>query len=158
MGGVYQRSGGPPRAHPCYRRLLWWLEPLSTIQNTPAGRGVYAIIGRMAKPPSESTKTSLRQRLTEHARTRWSDLAAVTVRYRSTFAYIDGHLPLCRPRCGGYVNLWGSAIYLAGKNGYQDSFLPSGHTASTAEDTLDCACDLYLNDPTAPLPNRPPTN
>lgn len=58
----------------------------------------------MAKPPPESTKTSLRQCLTQHASTRWPALAAVNVRYRGVFAYIDGHLadgttlPLCRLR------------------------------------------------------------
>jgi prepilin-type processing-associated H-X9-DG protein len=109
----------------------------------------------MAKPPPESTKTSLRQRLSEHARTRWPDLTQVTVRYRANFAYVDGHLPdgtvlpLCRLRYGGYANMWGFAIYLASKDGYQDSFLPNGDLAGTAEDALDCACGLYLNDPTA---------
>jgi hypothetical protein len=118
----------------------------------------------MAKPPPESTKTSLRQRLTEHARTRWPNLAQVTVRYRSNFAYIDGHLPdgtvlpLCRLRYGGYANQWGFAVYLASKDGYQDSFLPNGYPVGTAEDALDCACGLYLGDPTAWLPDQPPTN
>jgi prepilin-type processing-associated H-X9-DG protein len=117
----------------------------------------------MAKPPPESTKTSLRQRLSDHARTRWPDLAQVSVRYRGNFAYVDGHLPdgtvlpLCRLRYGGYANQWGFAIYLASKDSYQDSFLPNGHTAGTAEDALDCACGLYLNDPAAWLP-EPPTN
>ena len=35
----------------------------------------------MPKPPPESTKISLRQRLTQHAQTRWPALAAVSVRY-----------------------------------------------------------------------------
>lgn len=29
---------------------------------------------------------------------------------------------------------------LASKNGHEDSFLPSGHTAGSAEEALDCAC------------------
>jgi hypothetical protein len=55
---------------------------------------------------------------------------SVKVCYRGVFAYIDGHLPdgtvlpLCRLRYGGHPNSLGFAIYLAGKNGYQDSILP----------------------------------
>ena len=40
-------------------------------------------------------------------------------------------------------------MYLASKNGYQDSVLPTGHTAGAPEDALDTACGLYLGDPTA---------
>lgn len=111
----------------------------------------------MATPP-QSTKTSLAQRLRAHARDRWPALAQVNVRYRGTFAYVDGHLPdgtvlpLCRLRYGGSAHQWGFAIYLASKNGYQDSTLPSGMPVGTAAEALDCACGLYLNDPTAWLP------
>jgi hypothetical protein len=59
---------------------------------------------------------------------------------------------LCRLRYGGYANRWGFAIYLASKEGYEDSFLPNGSPVDTAEEALDCACDLYLNDPTARRP------
>jgi hypothetical protein len=108
----------------------------------------------MATPP-ESTKTSLGQRLRAHARERWPALVGVNVRHRGTFAYIDGQLadettlPLCRLRYGGYANQWGFAIYLASKDGYQDSILPNGQPVGTAEEALDCACGLYLADPTA---------
>ena len=77
------------------------------------------------------------------------------MRHRSGFAYITGELPdgrslpLCRLRYGGYANQWGFAIYLASKDGYEDSVLPSGYHVGTAEEALDCACGLYLNDPTA---------
>jgi hypothetical protein len=114
------------------------------------------------KPPPESTKTNLQQRLASHAGQRWPALAAVNVRYRGTFAYIDGQLPdgttmqLCRLRYNGSAHIWGFAIYLASRDGYQDSVLPSGYPAGTAEEALDCACGLYLNDPTAWL--QPPTN
>jgi hypothetical protein len=114
------------------------------------------------KPPPESTKTSLRQRLTRHAQTRWPALAAVSVRYRGVFAYIDGQfpdgtvLPLCRLRYSGSANIWGFAIYLASRDGYEDNILPTGLHAGSPEDALDCACGLYLNDPTAWL--QPPTN
>jgi len=105
--------------------------------------------------PPESTKISLGQRLRERARERWPALATVKVRHRGGFAYVTGELadgtalPLCRLRYGGYANRWGFAVYLASKDGYQDSILPSGYPVGTAEEALDCACGLYLNDPTA---------
>jgi hypothetical protein len=40
------------------------------------------------KPPPDSTKTSLRQRLTAHARTRWPALTSVNVRYHGAFAEV----------------------------------------------------------------------
>lgn len=116
---------------------------------------------RMATPP-ESTKISLRQRLQARARERWPELQEVTVRHRGAFAYIDGQLPdgrvqkLCRLRYGGSASTWGFAIYLASSDGYQDSILPSGSPVGTPQEALDCACGLYLNDPTAW--RQPPTN
>jgi hypothetical protein len=108
-------------------------------------------MGPMVTPP-ESTKTSLGQRLRAHARERWPALARVNVRHHGAFAYIDGQLadetvlPLCRLRYGGYANQWGFAIYLASKDGYQNSILPNGQPVGTAEEALDCACGLYLDD------------
>jgi hypothetical protein len=108
----------------------------------------------MAVPPA-STKTSLGQKLTAHARYRWPALARVEVRFRSNFAYVEGHLPdgeiqpLCRLRYGGSASRWGFAIYRASHGDYQDSVLPNGYTAGSPEEALDCACGLYLNDPTA---------
>ncbi|HKS98191.1 MAG TPA: hypothetical protein VJT31_01570 [Rugosimonospora sp.] len=119
-------------------------------------------IEHVPKPPPESTKTSLRQRLTAHARNRWPDLATVNVRYRGVFAYIDGQLtdgtvlPLCRLRYNGSASIWGFAIYLASRDGYEDNVLPSGLPAGSPEEALDCACGLYLNDPTAWI--QSPTN
>ena len=107
------------------------------------------------KAPPESTKSSLTQRLNTHARTRWPELAAVAVRFRANFAYVDGRHPdgtvlkLCRLRYGGSAHTWGFALYRASHDDYQDNFLPNGMTAGTAEEALDCACGLYLNDPTA---------
>ena len=108
----------------------------------------------MATPPA-STKTSLGQRLSTRARSRWPALEQVHVRFRGQFAYISGQLPhgevlpLCRLRYGGSASTWGFAIYLASRDGYEDSILPSGRTAGSPEEALDCACGLYLNDPTA---------
>ena len=108
----------------------------------------------MAAPPA-STKTSLQQRLSARARERWPDLASVDVRFRGAFAYVTGtttdgeDLPLMRLRYGGSASMWGFAVYLASKDGYQDSVLPTGAFAGTPEDALDTACGLYLGDPTA---------
>lgn len=108
----------------------------------------------MAAPPA-STKTSLQQRLTAHAHQRWPQLAGIEVRFHGVFAYVsarlpDGdRLPLMRLRYGGSAARWGFAIYLASKDGYEDSILPTGFTAGAPEDALDTACGLYLNDPTA---------
>lgn len=105
--------------------------------------------------PPRSTKTSLGQRLAARARTRWPALHEVGVRFRGPFAYIDGKLaagevlPLCRLRYIGYAGEWGFAIYRASDNDYKDNVLPSGHFTGTPEEALDCACGLYLNDPTA---------
>jgi hypothetical protein len=98
----------------------------------------------------ESTKVSLQQRLTLHAQTRWPGLAKIDVRYRAGFAYVDAALPdgetipPLRLRYQRSAHLWGFAIYLASRDGYQDSVLPNGLPIGTAEDALDCAGDLYL--------------
>jgi hypothetical protein len=119
----------------------------------------------MASPPA-STKTSLGQKLRARARERWPQLTTVTVRFRGKFAYVTGQLPdgqdlpLCRLRYAGYASLWGFAIYRASHDDYQDSILPSGQFAGTPEEALDCACGLYLADPSAWLPPETdtPTN
>ena len=112
--------------------------------------------------PPESTKTSLRQRLRARANQRWPQLADLTIRHHGGFAYVNGQLadgttlPLFRLRYGGSANSWGFAIYLASRNGYEDTVLPSGYPVGTPEEALDCTCGLYLNDPTAWA--QPPTN
>lgn len=108
----------------------------------------------MAAPPA-STKTSLQQRLSAGAHERWPQLADVDVRFRGPFAYVtaalpDGDtMPLMRLRYGGSAARWGFAIYLASKDGYEDSVLPTGDLAGAPEDPLGTACGLYLGDPTA---------
>jgi len=111
----------------------------------------------MASPPA-STKTSLGQKLRERARQRWPQLDGIGVRFRGQFAYVTGQLPdgtelpLCRLRYVGYASTWGFAIYRASHDDYQHNFLPSGQPSGTPEEALDCACGLYLGDPTAWLP------
>ena len=112
--------------------------------------------------PPESTKNSLRYRLIMRTRDRWPQLTDLTIRYRGQYAYINGELsdgttmPLFRLRYGGSANSWGFAIHLASRNTYQDAILPNGHPVGTPEEALDCACGLYLNNPTAW--SKPPTN
>ena len=102
-----------------------------------------------------STQTSLRQRLTSHARDRWPQINQIHTRYRAGFAYIDAALAdgetvrLCRLRYGGSAAQWGFAIYRASHDDYEDSYLPSGYPVGTAEEALDTACGVYLGDPTA---------
>ena len=117
-----------------------------------------------SKTIPESTKTSLGQRLRARQRERWPALATVQARFRGRFAYVDGELqdgevlPLCRLRYAGSASLWGFAIYLASTDGYQDSVLPSGLPVGTPEEALDCACGLYLAEPSAWQEHLPPAN
>ena len=118
----------------------------------------------MAATIPESTKTSLHQRLTARARERWPELAGVQVHFRGRFAYVDGDLDsgqalqLCRLRYAGSATVWGFAIYLASKDAYEDSVLPSGRPSGTPQEALDCACGLYLNDPNAWQEHLPPAS
>jgi hypothetical protein len=112
------------------------------------------------KAPPDSTKHSLTVRLNNHARTHWPALAAVELRFRTNFAYVDGRdtngtvIKLCRLRYGGSAHHWGFAIYRASHDDYEDSYLPTGTPVGTAEQALDCACMLYLTNP-HPAPNTP---
>jgi hypothetical protein len=75
--------------------------------------------------------------------------------FRGQFAYVAAELPdeqvlpFMRRRYGGSASQWGFAVYLASKNGYEDSVLANGFTAGAPEDALDTACGLYFADPTA---------
>jgi hypothetical protein len=118
----------------------------------------------MPRTIPESTKASLGQRLRARQRERWPGLAGVQVRVRGRFAYVDGQLEggellqLCRLRYAGSAGLWGFAIYLASKDGYQDSVLPSGLPVGAPEEALDCACGLYLANPSTWQEHLPPAS
>ena len=111
----------------------------------------------MASPPA-STKTSLGYKLRARARERWPQLSAIDVRFHGKYAYVTGklpggqELPLCRLRYADSASTWGFAIYRASHDDYETSLLPSGYPAGTPEEALDCACGLYLADPSAWLP------
>jgi hypothetical protein len=106
-------------------------------------------------PIPDNTRRLLQRRLRLRAEERWPDLSDVTVRFRGSYAYVDGvtaegdKLPLCRLRHLGSASEWGFAVYLATKDGYEVSVLPRGTFTGAPEEALDCACGLYLNDPTA---------
>ncbi|MGH3381191.1 MAG: hypothetical protein ACRDP6_41305 [Actinoallomurus sp.] len=103
-------------------------------------------------PPAipTSTKTSLAQRLRQHARQNWPQLSDLHIRYHGRFAYIEGELaagqrlPLIRLRYGGSASIWGFGLYLASSGKYENQILPTGMTAGTPQEALDCACNLYL--------------
>ena len=85
----------------------------------------------------------------------WPELVELSIRYHGSFAYLTGtttddeSMPLCRLRYVGSHDAWGFAIYLASRDGYEESILPRGSFTGPPEDALDCACGLYLNDITA---------
>jgi hypothetical protein len=108
----------------------------------------------MATVPT-STKISLEQKVAARATERRPQLAGTVVRHRARFAYLDAVLPdgtiqpLCRLRYTGSAHQWGFAIYRASHDGYQDSVLPRGYPVGNLQEALDCACGLYLGDPTS---------
>ena len=112
----------------------------------------------------DSTRSSLTLRLIKRQRERWPQLKNVAVRFRNNFAYVDGvlpdgeQIPLCRLRYGGYASEWGFAIYLGSSDKYEDSFLPSGSPIGEPGEALDCACGLYLGDPSAWVTPGPRTS
>ena len=104
-------------------------------------------------PIPDSARRALARRLDLRRQQRWPDfLDGINIRYRGSFAYVEGDtaddesLPLCRLRYLGSAHEWGFAIYLASKDGYEDSILPRGSFTGAPEEALDCACGLYLND------------
>jgi hypothetical protein len=104
----------------------------------------------MASIP-DSTKTSLRQRLIAHANQNWPGIRRITTTYRGRYAYIaattdntDDDIKLLRLGYGGYATTWRVALYRASHNDYQPTLMPDGTTATTPEQALDLAANLYL--------------
>jgi hypothetical protein len=62
---------------------------------------------------------------------------------------------LCRLRYVGLASEWGFAIYRASHDDYEESFLPTGYMGGSPEEALDCACGLYLADPSVWLTGFP---
>jgi hypothetical protein len=103
-------------------------------------------------PIPESARRALQRQLESRRQERWPDLVELNLRYRGSFAYVDGStaedssMPLFRLRYLGSPDEWGFAVYLASKDGYEDSILPRGSFTGTPQEALDCACGLYLDD------------
>jgi len=126
-------------------------------------------MGQLNQPPPrfafvtipDSTKASLRQRLDARRRERWPGLSKLETSFRGNFAYVAGvdsdgdAMALFRLRYQRSASSWRFAVYLASRDGYEDSVLPSGSFAGTPEEALDCACGLYLNDPSAWVEDSP---
>ncbi len=106
-------------------------------------------------PIPERARADLTARLDAHRRRRWPQLKAARARFRSPYAYVEATLPdgydqpLFRLRWTNNRDRWGFAIWLASKDGYEESVLPSGARVGTVEEAMDCACGLYLNDVSA---------
>jgi len=99
----------------------------------------------MASIP-DPAKTSLRQRLTHHARHHWPQLADIAVRYRSGSPESAPSCPTVnRSSCAGSAHDWGFAIYWASHNDYNPSYLPTGMMGGPAEDALN-AFDITFDD------------
>src|SRR5258708_88395 len=98
----------------------------------------------------DSTQSSIRLRLLDHAERHWPQLARVDVTYRGAFAYVvgvrpgGGQIPLCRLRHGGEGDSLGVVIYAATHGGYQEAVLRTGLPAGTPQEALDTACTVHL--------------
>ena len=112
----------------------------------------------------DNTRRLLARRLDTHRQQRWPTLDELSVRYRANFVYITTTtftgepMPLFRLTYRRNPEYWGFAIYLASHDRYENSILPNGTHTATPEQALDCACGLYLNDPTAWREPDPPKN
>jgi hypothetical protein len=111
--------------------------------------------------PTKSVKTHMADDLDFYASQRWPQLEEVTLTWRGSFGYVTAYLsddepiPLWRLRYLGLPDEWGFSLYQASTEDYHDTILPTGSPTGTPEQALDCACGLYLNDPTA-WHNEPP--
>ena len=105
---------------------------------------------------SHNTRALLAKRLTAHRLERWPALTELSLRYRGDFVYLTTTsimagetMPLCRIAFLGNIEFWGFAMYLGSSDSYERSVLHTGRPTGTPEQALDCACGLYLGDPSA---------
>jgi hypothetical protein len=105
--------------------------------------------------PDRRTKDQVEGELDFYASERWPQLEEVTITWRGSYGYVHAYvtvtesIPLCRMRYLGLPDEWGFALYRASTEQYEDTLLPTGSFTGTPQQALDCACGLYLNDPTA---------
>ncbi len=98
-------------------------------------------------------RLELERRLEAHHKDRWPALKEARVRFHAPYAYVEATMPddydqpLFRLRWTGHPQQkWAFAIWLASKDGYEKSVLPSGSLVGTVEEAMDSACGLYLGD------------
>jgi hypothetical protein len=100
-------------------------------------------------------RLELERRLEAHIKQRWPELGELQLRFRGTYAYVEAAMPdgydqpLFRLEWKGRPDTWGFAVWLASKDGYEKSVLPSGAFVGTPEEAMNCACGLYLGDASA---------
>ncbi|HEX9541646.1 MAG TPA: hypothetical protein VGA04_26080 [Streptosporangiaceae bacterium] len=92
----------------------------------------------------DSTKTSIRLRLRQHARDHWPQITDLDVTYHGAFIYVsaaiddsDEPIPLFRLRYGGSAHSFGFAIYSPARDRYERSLLLTGLPAGTPQEALD---------------------
>ena len=102
----------------------------------------------------DQARCRLEQRLELRRRERWRALRELNsplprrLRLHHRHRHRRPAVAMPTPLHGSPDN-WGFACYLASKDGYEESILPTGSFTGTPEEALDCACGLYLNDPTS---------
>ncbi|MFT4127644.1 MAG: hypothetical protein QM662_15620, partial [Gordonia sp. (in: high G+C Gram-positive bacteria)] len=130
----------------------------------PASCGLTIRLGNQLSKTHRAPQTSLKQRLTQHARQRWPQIVAINIRYRPEFAYVSADMPdgtnqpLMRLRYAGSASRWGFAVYLTSKEGYEDSVLHTGYTAGSPQDALDTAASTSTTPQHGPDPHPRPTH
>ncbi|WP_223839670.1 hypothetical protein [Saccharopolyspora pogona] len=106
----------------------------------------------MPDTPSEPTRTAVTQRITAHVTRGWPDLGEPVVRHHGQFCYVSavlpGHhdpTPILRLRYQGSADRWAIGIYLASKDRYTESELPTsfGPETGTPEQGIDHTFILY---------------
>jgi hypothetical protein len=106
--------------------------------------------------PERRARLDLERRLETHRKDRWPALKEARVRFHAPYAHIEATMPegydqpLFRLHWTGHRdNKWHFAVWLASKDGYERSVLPSGSLVGTVEEAMDCSCGLYLIDASA---------
>ena len=94
----------------------------------------------------------LLERLKAHAAKAWPSCAAVNVRIRGAFAYVDAQgagdpepEPLCRLRYMGEIDIWEFAYFTWAREAYELSCLDSGSPFGSPEDCFDAAAHSVLS-------------
>jgi hypothetical protein len=102
--------------------------------------------------PSQQVRTAVTERIIAHVAQGWPHLGEPVVRHRGKFCYVGTVLPgseeptpILRLRYQGSADRWAIAIYMASKERYIESELPShaGAATGTPEEGIDHTFILY---------------